>query len=405
MQTQLTNPWIVLALLIYAALVVTPLIAWIEAQTWQRRAALVAVLFCVACSLPAFFSTPNGVIGDTLEIGRRWSTGGPTYWWQFFGGTDANQGTGWNLLPLSWGWAALGTWKVERVIGLSWHCLLVVSVCAFPFVDAAAVPIVVAILCATRFGLWLQRHHLGSEILLQQALLLSCLMYARRENHWRWLAAVAMLVALLQYTYLAAAVTLSYPLIWLWRSWRTVGVYGMTALLCVPLVISPSDFIARQVASPDSPVAFSWQRNLALVLSFWDERYSREQSWAWSYPGAQHLPHLVCALIVCGIALALWSTEGRRWIATALVGLVPAMGFVGPVPSHRQMMCLIPLAVLAGWPMRVVARRVRAPWAFAASALAAAGIAYLGLCEWHNPAFWTFWFSHGDPGNFTRLTH
>jgi hypothetical protein len=395
---QLTNPWVLLALVIYAAFIVAPLIAWIGAQTWQRRVAPVAVLFCILCSLPAFFSTPDGVIGDTIEYGGRWSTVAPTNWQQFFGGTDVTHGTGWILLPLSWGWAAFGTWKVERIIGLIWHCLFVLSMCAFPFVDAALLPITVVIACATRFGLWIQRHHLGSEILLQQALLLGCLLRARQTERWRWLAPVAALVAILQYSYLAAMVTITYPLIWLRRSWRTLGVYGLTLLLCVPLLITPGSYFVTAIYDPDHHPAFpSWQHIFASVLSFWNESYSRERSWMWSYRGAQHLPLLVCLLILCGIALALWNPEGRRWIATAIVGLVPTLPWPGPIGSHHQMMCLIPLAVLAAWPVR----HLPAGWVLPVSISLAAAIAWFGLREWHDPAFWVLWHNFGWHG-FTQ---
>ena len=357
------------------------------------------MLFCLVCSLPGFFSTPDGPIGDTIEYGRRWAIESPIYWWQLFGGTDVTQGTGWVILPLSWGWAAFGTWKVERVIGLIWHCLVVTSVCVFPFTASVAVPIVVAVLCATRCGLWLQRHHLGSEILLQQVLLLGCLVRARRTERWRWLVPAAALTAVLQYSYLAAMVTAAYPLIWLRRSWRTAGVYGLTALLCLPLVISPSDYFLGRLEQPDYHLTFpSWEHALALVLSFWDERYSCGRSWLWSYTGAQHLPAVVCLLILCGIALALWNAEGRRWIVTAVVGLVPAVGWAGPIASHHQMMCLIPLAVLAGWPMR----HIPPAWAFPVSISLAAMIAWFGLREWHDPAFWALWREAGSHG-FTQL--
>jgi len=350
-----------------------------------------AVGFCIVCSLPAFFTTPNGVIGDTLQYGRRWSEGAPDYWWRFFGGQDCAEGTGWVLLPLSWGWAALGTWKLERILGLGWHCLLAASVWVLPFVNAAALPVVVAILCATRFGLWLQRHHLGSEILLQQALLFGCLLRARHTQSWRWLAPVVALVSVLQYSYLAAIVTITYPLIWLRRSWRTVAVYGLIGLLCVPLVIPPRDyfqFLHRFTDDPSNHITLpSLWHVCTLVLAFWDENYSRERSWMWSYPGAQHLPVIVCLLILLGVALALWNPNGRRWIATALVGLVPAASWPGTAASHQQMMALIPMAVLAAWPLRLVPRR----WAWPMSIVLATVIAVAGLREWHDPAFWVFW--------------
>jgi hypothetical protein len=51
------------------------------------------------------------------------------------------------------------------------------------------------------------------------------------------------------------------------------------------------------------------------------------------------------------------------------------------------MMALIPMAVLAAWPLRLVPRR----WAWPMSIVLATVIAVAGLREWHDPAFWVFW--------------
>jgi hypothetical protein len=112
------------AVLIFMVLAAVPLVAWWRADAWRRWLALAAVAFTLACSLPGFTTTPDGVLRDTIDyvpaVAKR------TTWTGLFGACAPT--FGWTRVPeyLLWRWT--GTWLVERTLGLAWGCLVAVGV-------------------------------------------------------------------------------------------------------------------------------------------------------------------------------------------------------------------------------------------------------------------------------------
>jgi hypothetical protein len=352
-------------------------------------------VFVIAVSLPHFSTTPDGVIRDTLEYTKPWKESVAPEWFRLFGGTEVTHVVGWNVLPVYLGWRISGSWLAERVMGLAWHALLAVTLCVLPIAELPGLPVTLAVTSATCFGLWLQRHHAGSELLLQQVLLIACLQRARTRLWWAVVAGV--LVALLQYAYLATFVTLAYPLVILgWRR-RTLLVYAVFVLGYLPAAYTWSDVVGLHAGywDPNATQTHLLPKAWSLVAAFWDASYSQDHSWLWSIPGAQRLPPVACACILLGIVSALWSREGWRWIVLAVLGLVPSLvGESHLAVSHREMMALVPLGILAAWPLQAVPQRLAWPLS-----LAVAGtIAAQGLSEWLDPSFWVIWSKFGQHG-------
>lgn len=386
--------WLGLAAAVYGAMVLMPLCLLIAAPSRQRRLAVGAVAAVLACSLPAFTSTPDGVLRDSLE-GAHLPLGWPDPpWWQVWGAQASHHGVRcWNVLPVALGHRLTGSWLVEPVLGLFWHSLLIVTLVAV--LEPVMVPVTVGVLAATRFGLWIQRHHMGSDILLLQVLLLVCLSRLRIGAIW-WVLPAATAMVLLHLTYWAAMITFIYPVIVLGVRRRTAAVYALFGLGMIPAAFSWTELFgpsALAVRFVDTVRDFP-PRAFVSLAAFWDARYSVDSSWLWSYPGAQHLPAVACLLIALGAACALFDADARRWVILFIFGaLMTTLG--GTAASHRQMMALLPAAVLAAWPLRFVpAGRV----AWVVSIALAVCIAVEGLREWHDPAFWIVWAHAGEHG-------
>jgi hypothetical protein len=350
----------VVALGMFGSLVIgTAAVLW--AAPWSRRwAALVAALVTIAASLPGWRTTPDGILQDTYEYAH-WAL--VQQGWMLFHGHNLAHGVSWQLYLVAIGHQWTGTWLVERALGLVWHCLFVAAVCALPGVPLRALPIVIAIVSCTPFGLWLQRHHMGSELLLAQVLLVHALITDRRVLAGWWLA-------IAHCGYMGAFATLAYPIVWLGRrAWKT---YLVAGLLFAPALctgwLGPAGYKPGYVLPPLT------LRLLNAFRSLWDARYSADLAWLWSYPGAQTLPVVACVAVGLGVA---WSLDWR-WTIALVAGAMPSvLGGTLNAPSHRQMFMLLPLAVIAAHcPARLTL---------------AVAIAVMGLLAWHDPAFWVPW--------------
>ncbi len=383
--------WVGLAIAVWAALVGGAL-----CLLWRAPLrACAAMVVVVTCSLIGFATTPDGVLRDTLEgvhLPINWPHPG---WQQVWGANVSHHGTGgWNVLPVTFAHMTTGTWIVERVLGLFWHSLMV-GVLAVE-TEVMGLPIVIAVLSATRFALWTQRHHMGSDILLMQVLLLVCLNRMRRELWVRWLLPAALVLVLLHLTYWVAWVAALYPLIVLGVRPRTLALYTLFGVLMIPAAFSWPDVFTPTTlfsALPTTPQQYL-PRLFSAFAALWDPRYSKDSSWFWSYPGAQELPAIVCGLLALGICVALVDRDGRRWIVLFCLGMLPTT-LIGNGASHRQLMALVPAAILAAWPLRLL------PPSRATALLAgvlAVWIGVHGMYEWLDPGFWLIWTRWGQHG-------
>lgn len=401
-----------LTLLIYAALAVTPLVALRRADAQYRWLALAACVLTLAVSLPHFASTPDGVLQDSLEYVGGWQDrlwGGPRTEWPAFFSLFANvHGAGWGAYPVALGRYLTGTWLAERVIGLGWHLVLVVTLVTAPFTAGLSVMISIAIVSATRFGLWTQRHHQGSDLLVQQVLLLVALWRAERSR-W-WAAAAGLLTGLAMYNYIPAMARLAYPAVVLRRGSysRLVLIYVIAAVVALPALCAPwpEDVPSLAILSRSSDQGMPltpqelWLRASLLLRAFYDSSASTTASWCWSFVGAQRLPLIAGACIVLGAVVALRSFDGRTWVILALGGLVPnLLSDARGAASHREIMALVPLAVLAAYSVRVVP----SAWRTYAVIALVMWITVAGYYEWMDPSFWANW-SGGVYHGFTDAT-
>jgi hypothetical protein len=388
-----------LTVTICAALVAAALAPLWRADSATRRRALVACCLVLAASLPHFTTTPDGPLQDSLEYAGDWigrlSSGPRSGWEYFFGLYTCVHGVGWSAWPVAFGKYLTGTWLAERVIGLGWHLCLVVALVTAPFADAGVL-IAVAVASATRFGLWTQRHHQGSDMLVQQVLLLVALWRAERSR-W-WAAAAGLLTGLAVYNYIPGWARLAYPAVVLRGGpyKRMALIYGIAALTILPALLAgwPEDISLTSIFSrsgdhgmPLTPPELL-ARTSAILRAFVDPTASTNASWCWSFIGAQHLPLIAVACILLGIAVALWSRDGHTWILLAIGGLMPnLLSDARLAASHREIMALIPLAMLAGYSVRVVP----VGWRRNAALVLAAAIAVAGYLDWVDPQFWSNW--------------
>lgn len=373
--------WIPVA--IYACFALVPLLAFVEADTATRRWVFVACLFTIGISAQRFTTTPDGILQDTLEYAAPWARRDTTTIPELFSQYQTNHCLGWNVALVGLAHRLLGTWLVERLLGLGWGCLVIVALYCLPLgLPIRGLPITVAILVATPAGLWLQRHHAGMELVLQQVFVLSALWKAQESRAWARVAGVC--VALGAYNYLAALVWFAYPAIALRHRRDRMRVVYETALVCCLPVVAMWDCnsMVAYEAGPIWHYADVQQRIVNVAYAFLDPAYSQAVSWNWSYPGAQQWTPIACACLVVGLAYAATFAQGRTLLAIGLVGFLPSITSTARgAASHREMMALVPLALLAGaWsPRRWVA------------CLLGAGIAVEGWLRWSAPTFWDAW--------------
>jgi hypothetical protein len=99
--------------------------------------------------------------------------------------------------------------------------------------------------------------------------------------------------------------------------------------------------------------------------------------------GAQTLPPLILGTIILGGLVSL-TGAGRQFVLVALIGAIPCWVSAPGGNSHRMMMMLLPLALLAGATPLVVPARYRS----GAAAVLVAAIALTGMRTWLSPDFW-----------------
>jgi hypothetical protein len=254
-----------------------------------------------------------------------------------------------------------------------------------PITALVCVPVIAAILCATRFGLWSQRHHLGMELVLAQVVLIGSLQRGRT-----WCAAVVCACA--PWLYSACYVWLAYPALWWRRDWRKLAwCYSLMALLLVPAAWN----MTRSQVTPVDSLSAQWSlasvqdRAWLLIRGFWDASATQDAGWQWSYVGVQTYPPIILGALVAGLVVAVCTHEGRMWAALLVLGLLPSLaGGTRAAASHREIMALLPTAVLcAWWPTALPTRGVT--WVL--GIVVALALADAGTVAWHDPAFWRGW--------------
>lgn len=343
----------------------------------QRRYLLLAacVALALCASLPAFWSTPPGVLRDNHEYLPQWA-------YRRFTGVQPPFLYDWFWYHAGYRWYG---YAAERVLGLGMACAVLALLVYRPITLLVCVPVVAAILCATRFGLWSQRHHLGMELVLAQVVLVGSLQRGRK-----WCA--ALVCACAPWLYSACYVWLLYPAIWWRRDWRKlVSCYGLLTLLLIPAVWN----MTRANVLPTAHINGTWSlasaadRTWLLIKGFWDSSATQDAGWQWSYVGVQTYPPVVLAALVAGIAVAVWTQEGRLWVTLLALGLLPSLlGQTRAAASHREIMALLPTAVLCAWWLTALPQR-GLTWAL--GIVVALALADAGTAAWHDPAFWRHW--------------
>lgn len=346
----------------------------------------------LAASLPQFWTTPNSILQDSAEYIPLWEGRSLNQWHSvlippyFF---DLS----WYHLGFRW-----GGYGAERVLGLGFAFCLLGALTWWSITSRQALPVVFAVLVATRYGLWTQRHHLGMEMLLGQA----CLIYALQRHYWFRGACIA---AIGPWLYLCCCVWVAYPAVWLWGRWSAMRrCYVLLGILLIPFVWNLIQF--RFPFHAETSGHWSWallrHRIIANGMALYDERYSAESSWMWSYPGAQRFPVFILTCCGVGMLVALWSGGGRRWLATLGLGFVPSLISISDnASSHRQVMILLPIAVLTGMSLCVLPHG----WRGWSAVLLGTAMAIVGVSDWLDPAFWLPWNTGTRTQGFSGFWH
>jgi hypothetical protein len=227
-------------------------------------------------------------------------------------------------------------------------------------------------------------------LLLQHFLLLVGLLLLR-ERPTRGVVATLTggLLALLQYTYAAAHITLLHPAILLWKKgrWRAaVIVYATAALGMIPLAHSWSGrLFAPDMYDRRATDVFAMLDKSGRVFStLWSPKYASGHTWA--YPGAQTLPPALLIVTAAAVLLALRDELGRALVLIALTCALPnIVSNEWGGTSHRMMMMVMPLALIIAALPAVLPSEWRSPCA----ALLAATIVIGGAQRWTSPQFWS----------------
>ncbi len=407
---QLRSPFVIAALGLYALLVCVPLILLVRCPRRERRLALACMAVVAGLSLYRFRETPPGVMHDTLAIIPVLSQQSTWKWYYVFGERPCALIMGWNALGWYFLWRATSSLLSERILGLLWHVLLVATTITAPVHPLPGSLVAAAMVSAMPTALYLSRNSQGMEVLLQQYLLIVCLLAVRRRSAYRWWAVGAgFLVGALQYTYIAARLVAAYPLLFLAgreRVRRLGWVYVSAAVVALPNLLSWGGMI--------TPGSYLWdaqvgdlqrllRKTLYVFASLGSSQYAEFGSGAWSYPGAQTLPWPVLGLLIIGVGVGVFSTLGRMLIVAALLGALPnIVSDTNFSWSHRVMMMFLPMTLLisalpaavsgalqrTGW-LGVGSRRVTANWICAVAVAAVALVS--GGRVWLSADFWQRW--------------
>jgi hypothetical protein len=391
---QLREPMLQGIILLYLIIAAVPL-CWLG-RCGRRRAAL-AVALALACAgvgVWHFKSTPPGVHQDGLVTLFMLSPADHWMWRGLFGESRAVTAQGWNAVPWYLVYRFTDSLLAERIAGLAWQLLLVIAAATAPGLNLSAGLICGAFMAATPWVLWQARNPTGTDLLLQQMLLIVGLLWLRRPHKRWWIATIPVgaLLALLQYTYAAAHVTVVYPLLLLWGRgrWRACAAVYLVAMIgIIPLTYTwEARLLGEGVYDPR---AFDLPWILAKAGRVYGSLIWREYSLpgTWAFQGAQTLSWAALIAITAGGVACLRTDHGRVFIVLAVLGALPCVASTARGGnSHRMIMMVIPLAMIAAAAPDLVPERrprIRA----ATAGLIVVAIIASGVHTWTSDAFWS----------------
>ncbi len=397
---QVDTPAAIAAILLYAALFLAPVVALWRADRRERWLAIGFMIATIAVRLPQFSRTPPGVNWDDVGVllafldTRHWD------WVTMLRQGPVSGAPLWCNLPWYLTYRLTDSILAMRIDGLAWSAVLalyaVVGTSRFFGLRGAAVT--AAVLSFTPWSLWMSRHPWGPEIILQQLYLFVAVDILRTRPNWRALLVCALMLVLLQLTYLAARISVVLPIVLLLAGPWEAGLLRSVVFLAVAYVIAaigmiphvltqPPDFWTSGMMTYYDPGTRDWgfmvHKALHVLGSLVWPEYSMSATLA--LRGAQTLSPVVLLAVIAGIFASLGG-PGRGFLVAALLGAVPC--WISQAPdgnSHRMMMMLLPMALLAGAAPRLLPARFRS----AGATLLVGLIAVTGLRTWLSPGFWS----------------
>lgn len=389
----------------YGVLASVPLLALRRADRRTRLVALALAATAVGVRLVALDTTPPGLFPDEPESLRTLQARGPMSVRRLLSQGTVQGITAFAQLPWHALYEATHSLLAVRIVGMFWTALVVMYAVAFGtrLWGLAGGAVAGSVLGFTPWAFWLSRHSAGMEIVLQELYLIAALVALAERPRWQPAIAAGLCVALLHHTYAAGMISLVFPPVVALLAPRAIRaralaylplVYVTAGIAALPhLLTGPADFWFSGLFTRPDPRAHDWAYMLGKYLrvlgSLVTTEYSANGSMA--LRGSQTLPPVVLTLVAAGLVASLRGS-GPGLGALVLLGAVPC--WVSPAPtgtSHRMMMMLAPLALLAGAAPRLAPATWRAGLAAGAVALVAMG----GTSRWLSPAFWEPLRAHG----------